>query len=213
VNQRPPSGDLAPWEHGAPGRFVITLDGVALHWRVDDHGLPGHPEVRLQLDIESLMAGEIEPDGACWATERDVSAGPDLVGRAFDAVREQGLTYAGRRPQEAGPTSDQPLLGRDPDRIPMILAALERSWMKQPDARLGQLIMNLLRMNTNILREDEGKVLFNVEDGALLGWLGPDSEAEETYIEQEPGKARAGWKAWELDYIRRQRAKGEDEQS
>jgi hypothetical protein len=212
VSERPLSEQLNPWEPGERGKFLIALDGVLLHWRVDDQGLPDHPEVRMQLDIESLMAGEIEPDGACWAASRDPSSGPDLVARAFDTVGHQGLTYAGRRRgQQTAPSSDRPRWGRDPDRIPMILAALEREWRKDTDSRLGQLIVNLLRMNTNILREDEGKVLFNVEDGALLKWLGPQSGEEEMYIKQEPGKARAGWRSWEKDYIERQRAKREDE--
>jgi hypothetical protein len=102
--------------------------------------------------------------------------------------------------------------GRDPDRIPMMLAALEREWRKDTDLRLGQLLVNLLRGNTNILREDEGKVLFNVEDGELLRWFGPRSEQEQDYIREEPRKAREGWRAWERDFIERQRTKRDDKE-
>jgi hypothetical protein len=190
---------------------VVAIDGVLHHWRVDDQGLPDHPEVRLQLDIESLMEGEIEPDGACWATERDASCGPDLVGRAFEAKEAEGLAYAGRRPrQQTEPSGERPRWGRDPERIALVLSAVEREWRKQPDTRLGQLVVNLLRMNTSILGEDEGKVLFSVADGQLLRWLGPQSEEEENYIREEPRKAREGWRAWEHDLRERQRAKREE---
>ena len=32
---------------------------------------------------------------------------------------------------------------RDPDRIPLVLAALERYWTKHPDLRLGQIVSNV----------------------------------------------------------------------
>jgi hypothetical protein len=89
----------------------------------------------------------------------------------------------------------------------MILAALEREWMKAPDLRLGQLVVNLLRANTNIPGEVEGGVLFGVADGALLGWLGPESDEERRYIQEEPGNARRGWSAW----MRFMRESGADE--
>lgn len=82
---------------------------------------------------------------------------------------------------------------RDPERIPMILAALERRWREQPDIRLGQLIVNLLRINTDTATDEEGRSLFNVDDGQILKWLGPQTEAEQTYIDEEPGKIREGW--------------------
>lgn len=94
----------------------------------------------------------------------------------------------------------------------MILAALEREWCKDTDSRLGQLLVNLLRRNTNILREVEGKVLFNVEDGELLRWLGPRSEQEDDYVREEPRKAREGWQAWERDFVQRQRTRRDEEQ-
>ena len=79
----------------------------------------------------------------------------------------------------------------------MILAAVERRWRKDPDARLGQVIVNVLRTNRNVPYEDEGRVLFNVEDGELLRWLGPETEEEETYVREEPRKAREARRAWE----------------
>jgi hypothetical protein len=87
--------------------------------------------------------------------------------------------------------------GRPIERIPMLLAALERVWADEPDTRLGQLVMNLLRANTSVSREEEGRVLFNVEDGQLLAWLGPETKAEQAYIAEEPRRAREGWRAWE----------------
>lgn len=63
---------------------------------------------------------------------------------------------------------------RDPDRIPLVLEAIEREWRRNPDLRLTQLIVNLLRMNTNTPTEEEGRRLFNVEDEVLLRWLEDD---------------------------------------
>lgn len=86
---------------------------------------------------------------------------------------------------------------RDPVRITMILAALEREWRKNPDVRLGQLLINTLRVNANVAHEQEGRVLFDTEDGELLRWLGPVNEAERSYIREEPQKAREGWRQWQ----------------
>lgn len=187
---------IEPWSQGHPGKFLIGVDGVLWHWQVDDDGLPSHADVRLAFEIESLMEGDIEASGRCWATERDVSCGPDLVGVAFDAVSAEGLRYADRRPARQTPTTEQLPGGRDPDRIPMVLAALEREWRKDPDARLGQLLVNLVRVNVHPLREEEGRILFNVEDGQLMRWIGAETQAEETYIREEPRKAREGWSQW-----------------
>lgn len=33
-------------------------------------------------------------------------------------------------------------MARNPDRIPIVLAAVATAWMKHPDLRLGQLIVN-----------------------------------------------------------------------
>jgi hypothetical protein len=49
--------------------------------------------------------------------------------------------------------------GRDPDRIPEILALIEELWSKHPDMRLGQLIVNLLDARPN--------PIFTVEDDIL----------------------------------------------
>ena len=89
---------------------------------------------------------------------------------------------------------------RDPGRIPLMLAAVERQWRKEPDQRLGQLIVNLLRDNRDILRDAEGRALFDVQDSELLGWLGPETEEEETYVREEPRKAREAWRAWEQSF-------------
>ena len=83
---------------------------------------------------------------------------------------------------------------RDPERIPLVLAAVERQWRKDSDARLGQVIVNLLRLNRNVPYEDESRVLFNVEDGELLSWIEPKTEEERRYIDEEPRKAREGCK-------------------
>ena len=79
---------------------------------------------------------------------------------------------------------------RDPKRIPLILGAVERAWRQDPDARLGQLIVTLLRRNRDLRDEDEGKALFAMEYGELLSWIGADTEDERRYVEQEPRERR-----------------------
>jgi hypothetical protein len=51
---------------------------------------------------------------------------------------------------------------RDPARIPVMLAALGELWAKNPDWRLGQLLVNAAN------RPDLGRSLFYVEDDVLL---------------------------------------------
>lgn len=48
---------------------------------------------------------------------------------------------------------------RDLGRISDTLRALERTWRKYPDLRLGQLLLNLTR---------DGEDLYNIEDEVLL---------------------------------------------
>ena len=87
----------------------------------------------------------------------------------------------------------------------MILSALERAWRNDADSRLGQLVVNLLRMNTSTPQQEEGRALFNVADGELLRWLGPQSPEEERYIRDEPTRAREGWHAWDAEHRERER--------
>lgn len=83
---------------------------------------------------------------------------------------------------------------RDPDRIPMILAAIERRWAEEPDTRLGQLLWNLYR---DLDPEAGPSPLFNLEDGKLLELLGAETEAEREYIAGEAKARKRGWAAWE----------------
>ena len=41
--------------------------------------------------------------------------------------------------------------------------------------------------------EDEGRVLFALEDSDLLRWLGAERDDEQRYIEDERTKRRVGW--------------------
>ena len=50
---------------------------------------------------------------------------------------------------------------RDPDRIPQVLEAIEHEWRKDPDIRLGQMLVNLVRIHTDTATEEEG----NTEHG------------------------------------------------
>lgn len=67
---------------------------------------------------------------------------------------------------------------RDPDRIPQVLEAIRREWVLKPDLRLGQLIVNLFRINTDTPTEEEGRRLFSVEDETLLDWLERDQRSD-----------------------------------
>ena len=52
---------------------------------------------------------------------------------------------------------------RDPERIPSILARLEKLWTDSPDLRLGQLLLNLDKQST--------VPLYYIEDDELLKQL------------------------------------------
>jgi hypothetical protein len=75
----------------------------------------------------------------------------------------------------------------NPERIAIILAAIERRWREEPDLRLGELLVNVTR--------DLGSApspLFGVEDGELLRRLGPETEAERRDVAKEPAARPAG---------------------
>ena len=80
---------------------------------------------------------------------------------------------------------------RDLERIPLIMAALERRWRDEPDLRLGQLLVNLARNP-----DSAPQALFDMPDGELLRRLGPETDAEQRYIAEEPAAARRGWHEW-----------------
>jgi hypothetical protein len=73
----------------------------------------------------------------------------------------------------------------------MILTALERRWSREPDLRLGQLLVNL----TGDLGS-EGSPLFELPDGELLCRLGAETEDERRYVKDEPAAAHEGWRRW-----------------
>jgi uncharacterized protein YihD (DUF1040 family) len=70
---------------------------------------------------------------------------------------------------------------RDANRIPMILAALERRWSQESDLRLGQLLVNV----TQDLGCEAGP-LFELTDGELLRRLGAETDDERRYVRDEP---------------------------
>lgn len=81
---------------------------------------------------------------------------------------------------------------RDPQRIPILLAAIQREWRQHPDQRLGQRLVNLLRRHRSVPYKDEGRALFAIEDGEFLMWLGVETEDEQRYIEDERTMRRWG---------------------
>ena len=52
---------------------------------------------------------------------------------------------------------------RNPDRIPQVLAEIERMWQRYPDWRLGQLICNL-----TIWADHDATSPYDIEDDALV---------------------------------------------
>ena len=59
--------------------------------------------------------------------------------------------------------TDRPV--RDPARIKPILEYLENEWLKNPDLRLGQLFINLIRIKSDV---DSIGDLFLIEDEELF---------------------------------------------
>lgn len=84
-----------PWMSGCRGAFLIDTMGLLHHWETDRDGRPSNEEVRAQLGVDVLMAGEIDPSGDAWHTQRDASAGPMVVAHAFASAPM--LTHRGRR--------------------------------------------------------------------------------------------------------------------
>jgi uncharacterized protein YihD (DUF1040 family) len=96
---------------------------------------------------------------------------------------------------------------RDPERIPMILQALEREWRKSPDLRFGQFMVNLIR-KSRLNSGDDERSLFSIEDGNVLALLGAETDEEKAYIREEPAKAKKeGW----AEMLREQRGNKERE--
>ena len=81
---------------------------------------------------------------------------------------------------------------RDPDRIAAVVAGLERRWSMNPGARFGQMIVELLRVNTGVRSEAEGRALYDVEDEEMLRWLGRASEAEHPSVADDLREAPNG---------------------
>lgn len=65
---------------------------------------------------------------------------------------------------------------RDPNRIEVMLKALHDTWLKDPDMRLGQLIVNQARI------DEPCSQVFNIEDDQLLAnlrdWLSKSDSGE-----------------------------------
>ena len=56
---------------------------------------------------------------------------------------------------------------RDPDRIPKILKEIEKIWVKFPDLRLGQLLINVFDAGSAFAHVS----LYNLEDDKLVEQL------------------------------------------
>lgn len=58
---------------------------------------------------------------------------------------------------------------RDPKRIPEILEELKKAWEKNPDLRLGQIIVNIARIKEK--KEETCPFVFYIEDNKILEGL------------------------------------------
>lgn len=67
------AGGLTKWTLGASGKFLVTVEGVFHHWRIDDTGCPHHGQVAQRLGVVSVVDGFIEPSGAYWTSARNPS--------------------------------------------------------------------------------------------------------------------------------------------
>lgn len=61
---------------------------------------------------------------------------------------------------------------RDPNRIPIILKQLEKVWSREPDLRIGQLIVSLVNP------EESCSKIFFFEDDQLLEALAAEEERQ-----------------------------------
>lgn len=87
---------------------------------------------------------------------------------------------------------------RDPNRIPMVLAAVGRAWTERPDERLGQLL------NNAVVHDNVETPLYYLEDGALLGALAKYADIElsaeaQVFVQEEPERRRQGWRKFFTD--------------
>lgn len=57
---------------------------------------------------------------------------------------------------------------RDPERIPKVMARLMALWLKNPDMRLGQLIVNVMRQTQGTT---SAAVTYNIEDDQWVRML------------------------------------------
>lgn len=76
---------------------------------------------------------------------------------------------------------------RNPNRIPLVLGAIEREWRKNPDLRLGQLIVNAIGRDQ--------KLIFGCEDDRLIRLVCEElTEQEREWVESEPSRRAAGFR-------------------
>jgi hypothetical protein len=87
-----------------------------------------------------------------------------------------------------------PLAERERPSRRMVLVAIAARWQEVPDMRLGQVLVNVVR---DYRPDVSPHPLFDLADGGLLKSLGPATEEERRYVDEEPAAARRGWREWE----------------
>jgi hypothetical protein len=64
---------------------------------------------------------------------------------------------------------------RDPHRIEPFIKELEKLWKKHPDMRFGQLVINIMQMDSRYSQEKLDTLLFYIEDHHFV-WLRQEFE-------------------------------------
>jgi uncharacterized protein YihD (DUF1040 family) len=151
-----------------PRRIPTVLGAVERRWTesADEHLLP------------TLLP----------VTGAQAASQPDSLARVADGELIAALEREWHDPARSTP----PVVRARPTRSELLAAITER-WREEPDMRLGQLLVNVVR----VYRLDVSPhPLFDLADGRLLTRLGIVTDDERRYVADEPAAARRGWREW-----------------
>lgn len=85
-------GSPVPWAQGNHGKFSITPEGQFHHWSTDEYGVPHHRQVENHLGINSVITGEVDPNGTYWTTAKNPNADYDtLMNQAASQAQQAGM--------------------------------------------------------------------------------------------------------------------------
>jgi hypothetical protein len=146
----------------------MVLDAVARRWSEtpDEH--------LLTMLLRVTDAGRADgPDPLAHVSDQELVA---ALARGWDDV-----------------SRSMPLAQRERPSRQRVVAAIAARWREAPDMRLGQVLVNVVR---DYRPDVSPHPLFGLPDGGLLKSLGPATEEERRYVDDEPAAARRGWREW-----------------